>query len=507
MPRLTVAALLSISASVIAATPSTIVVDDTFANGDSQKQDLANNSLWLFNGRANNIRTDQIGSVTFDVTPAGASSEAFWAYFTESGSPIVLAVGDKISVSETFSLSGFQNNGQDIRFGIFDSLGTRNSTNLTGGQNDSTFINDTGYGLDFFASASGNAFVLGRRTVLSNANVFNNFGDFTAIPGTGADDRQPLADDTPYTLTYTIERLTATSTRLSVAVTGGGLFPLNYSAIETNPSPNTSFDYFAFRIGGTNFTSKITFTRLLVEYSPAPPVITSQPQPSSLTVQVGSQVSMAVGAAGNALTFEWRKDGKPISGNPSAATPTLNVSNVQHRDAGSYAALIANAGGSIASNPVTLAVSDSPVPPPPAISTQPANTTVIVGHASSLSVVASGDRLFYQWFKNGVLIPGATAPQLAFENAQVTDSASYYVVVSNSSGSITSLSTTLLVLSAMSAIDFAPVSHVSDICVDAPLSIEFDQAPQPGKTGRIRIYNSRGTLVDTIDMAASPGQR
>src|SRR5260370_36757227 len=303
MPRLTVAALLSISASVIAATPSTIVVDDTFANGDSQKEDLANNSLWLFNGGANNIRTDQIGSVTFDVTPAGASSEAFWAYFTESGSPIVLAVGDKISVSETFSLSGFQNNGQDIRFGIFDSLGTRNSTNLTGGQNDSTFINDTGYGLDFFASGSGNAFALGRRTVLSNANVFNNFGDFTAIPGTGADDRQPLADDTPYTLAYTIERLTATSTRLSVAVAGGGLFPLNYSAIETNPSPNTSFDSFAFRIGGTNFTSKITFTRLLVEYSPAPPVITSQPQPSSLTVQVGSQVSMAGGRPGDALTF------------------------------------------------------------------------------------------------------------------------------------------------------------------------------------------------------------
>ena len=35
---------------------------------------------------------------------------------------------------------------------------------------------------------------------------------------------------------------------------------LNYSALESSATPNTSFDYFAFRIGGTNFTSKISFT-------------------------------------------------------------------------------------------------------------------------------------------------------------------------------------------------------------------------------------------------------
>ncbi len=146
-----------------AATVSAVIVDDKFASGNSQLQDLPNNSLWLFNGRANNVRTDQVGSVTFDVTPAGASSEGFWAYFTNPGSPIVLGLGDKLSVLITFSLSGFLANGQDIRFGVFDSQGTRNTTNLTGGQNDATFAGDTGYGLDFFASGTGNPFVFGRR--------------------------------------------------------------------------------------------------------------------------------------------------------------------------------------------------------------------------------------------------------------------------------------------------------------------------------------------------------
>jgi pectin methylesterase-like acyl-CoA thioesterase len=501
-------ALLLLCASALASTPAgTTVVDDTFANGDSQHQDLANNSLWLFNGRANNLRTDQVGSVTFDVTPAGTSSEAFWAYFTNAGSPIVLGVGDKLSVSVTFSLSGFLANGQDVRFGVFDSLGTRNTTNLTGGQNDSTFINDTGYALDFYASGAGSAFVIGRRTVLSNANVFNSFGDFSPIPGTGADDRQTLADNIPYTLTYTIERLTAADTRISTAVTGSALSPLNYSAVETTSSPNTSFDYFAFRIGGTNFTAKITFTELLVQYTPAAPVITSQPQPSSLTVQVGSKVTMAVGAGGSNLTYQWQKDGKPVVGNPSATTPTLSLSNVQHSDAGAYTAVISNAGGSVSSNPVTLNVSDTPVPPPPAITTQPSNTTVTLGKSTSLSVAATGDRLFYQWFKNGVLIPGATAAQLTFQNAQVGDAASYSVVVSNSSGSISSASGTLLVVSPMSADRFAPSGGRSGVCVDAPLSIRFDQTPQTGKTGRIRVYNSQGTLMDTVDMAANPQSR
>jgi len=257
---------------------SPTLLDDKFAKGNSQKQDLAANSVWLFSGRTNNVRTDQPGSVTFDLRPAGTSSEGFWAYFTPPGSPVILGIGDKLSVAVTFSLSGFLANGQDIRFGLLDSQGTRNTTNLGGGMNDATFINDTGYGLDFYPSGTGNPFVIGRRTLLTNANLFNNFADFAVISGPDAPDRQSLADDTPYTLTYSVERETTTRSRIAAFVTGGNLSGLNYSATENSSDPATSFDYFAFRIGGTNFTSKIAFTELLVRNIPVPPVVTSQPQ-------------------------------------------------------------------------------------------------------------------------------------------------------------------------------------------------------------------------------------
>ncbi len=479
-------------------------MDDTFADGNSQNQDLPHNSVWLFNGRSTTVRTDKPGSVNFDITATGTNSEAFWAYFTPSGSPINLGVGDSLSVSVTFSLTGFANNGQDVRWGVLNSLGTRNTNNLTGGMNDSTFVNDTGYGLDYFASGSGSPFVIARRTTLSSANVFNSFGDFTAIPGSGAQSRQPLVDNTSYTLTYTIQRLTDTATQISTSVTGGTLQGLSYTATETSNSPNTAFDYFAFRIGGTNFTRQVTFTELVVQYVPAAPVIVTQPQPSALTLQVGGNVTLSVGASGNALAYQWFKDGSPVSANSTATTPTLVLTNVQHADAGSYTVVVSNAGGSATSNAVTLKVSDTPVPPPPAITAAPASTTVTQGQYTSLFVIASGNNLLYQWFKNGNVIPGANDLQLQIPSAQLSDAASYTVVISNSSGSIQSAPARIMVVSPMKVVGFTPSNWANGMCTDTPLTITFDQPPAAGTSGRILVLDSSDSVVDTIDMAASP---
>src|SRR5215210_4794954 len=486
---------------------ATALVNDTFADGNSQNQDLANNSMRLFKGRTATTRTDAVGSVTFDMTATGTSSEAFWGFFTNSGSPVNLGVGDRLSVSGTFTLTGFVGGGQDIRFGVLNSLGTRNANDLTGGQNDATFANDPGYALGFFPSGTGSPFVIYRRTNLTGNNPFNSFADFTAIPGTGATTRQTLTNATPYTLVYTIERLTATDTRVTVSVTGGTLSNLNYTAIESSASPNTAFDYFGFRVGGNAFAQKIKFTNWLINYTPSLPVITSQPQPSNLTVQVGSNVTTSVAASGNSLSYQWNKNGVPVTGNASASTPTLNLNNVQLADAGSYTAVVTNPGGSVTSSPVTLNVSTEPVAPPPSIGAQPVNTTAPLGSTTSLNVFATGDNLFYQWFKNGALIPGATGAALNFPSVQTSDSATYAVVVSNSSGSVTSAPAQLLVVSTMAATAFGPTNGATDINIDAPLSVTFNQTPKVGNTGRLRIYKEDGTLVDTIDMSAGTQSR
>src|SRR5262249_12223140 len=101
------------------------VVNDTYSDGNSQNQDLPNNSVRLFNGRSTTVRTDAVRSVTFNLA-ATTSAEAFWGLFTNAGSPVNLNVGDKLTVLGTFSLAGFGGTGQDIRFGVLNSLGTRN---------------------------------------------------------------------------------------------------------------------------------------------------------------------------------------------------------------------------------------------------------------------------------------------------------------------------------------------------------------------------------------------
>ena len=513
------AALLGVAALAlpfVADAAGNALVDDIFADGNSQNQNLANNSLQLFNARAatsgtRTIRTDSAGAVEFDMTTVGTSAEAFWAHFKNSGAPVMLSVGDKISFSGTFSLTGFPGGSADIRFGLLDSKATRNTTNLTGGQNNAAFGDDTGYGAQFFGSGSGAPFVLYRRDVTNPAttNIFNSMGagGWSTLSGSGATQRQQLANGTSYTFTYSVERLSATESRVTIAVTGTGLSNLTYAATESSSNPYTTFDTFHFRVAGTNFATKMTFTRLLVEYFPSLPVITSQPQPTNLTVQVGSNVTTSVAASGNSLSYQWHRNGVAIVGNASAATPTLNLTNVQLSDAGSYTAVVSNPGGSVTSNPVTLNVSLDPVPPPPSITTQPADTNAPVGGPTSLSVAATGDGLFYQWFKNGALIPGATQATLGFASAQVSDSANYHVVVSNSSGSVTSSTARLLVVSTMQATGFAPTNYASDVDVDAPLYITFNQAPTVGTTGRLRVFSESGALVDTIDMGAATQSR
>ena len=67
----------------------------------------------------------------------------------------------------------------------------------------------------------------------------------------------------------------------------------------------------------------------------------------------------------------------------------------------------------------------------PQITTQPVGDTIDVGGSITLSVVATGDAITYQWQKDSVNIPGATHATFAIEDALPGDSGKYTCVVSN----------------------------------------------------------------------------
>lgn len=77
-------------------------------------------------------------------------------------------------------------------------------------------------------------------------------------------------------------------------------------------------------------------------------------QPVSQTLGIGSSTTLSVTALGSApLSYQWSKNGSPISG---ATGATLALNNVQVSDSGDYTVTVTNVVKSVTSNPATVSV-------------------------------------------------------------------------------------------------------------------------------------------------------
>lgn len=161
----------------------------------------------------------------------------------------------------------------------------------------------------------------------------------------------------------------------------------------------------------------------------SPAAITQQPQ--SQTVCENSTVSLTVEATG-VQSYIWRKNGVTING---ATGPTYTISSAGAGAEGAYTVTVMGLcdNDSVVSQVATLDITRRP-----AITQQPVNVTVLEGSPMSLSVIATGATLSYQWKKNGTDIDGATERFLSITNTELSDAGSYTVLVSNSCGTVTS---------------------------------------------------------------------
>ncbi|NDA26598.1 MAG: hypothetical protein EBZ05_07140, partial [Verrucomicrobia bacterium] len=102
-------------------------------------------------------------------------------------------------------------------------------------------------------------------------------------------------------------------------------------------------------------------------------------------------------------------------------------------------------------NPLAFAIDDLVITnfmpaTQPVITTQPAGLTNVLGQAATFNVAVSGGPFpTLQWFKNGVAIPGATAPSFTMDHVAASDAGNYSVQAANVVGSVTSASVPLVV--------------------------------------------------------------
>ncbi|HEY0946869.1 MAG TPA: immunoglobulin domain-containing protein, partial [Opitutaceae bacterium] len=176
--------------------------------------------------------------------------------------------------------------------------------------------------------------------------------------------------------------------------------------------------------------------RLIVD-EPVPTTIKSSPQ--SITRYPSQSAMFSVSATGSGtLTYQWFRDGLPLSG---ATNATFTVTSVSATDAGAYTVTVSNGLDSATSTEARLVVKEVP-----AISARNGGPAFNLGGAATLDLDAlEGEGFTYQWFKDGAAVAGATGSSLSLSGVTSADAGSYGVVISNSAGSVASRSFDLTV--------------------------------------------------------------
>ncbi|MGH7951056.1 MAG: LamG-like jellyroll fold domain-containing protein [Limisphaerales bacterium] len=111
---------------------------------------------------------------------------------------------------------------------------------------------------------------------------------------------------------------------------------------------------------------------------------------------------------------------------------------------------------------------------PPQITQQPVSATVNQNGAFTNTVAATGSHpLAYQWYKDNAPIDNQTNTSLIFNPVKAGDQGSYYVVVSNNGGSVTSAVVSLTVNSSPTITNQFPVAYTNLITLFAGANPTF----------------------------------
>ncbi len=257
------------------------------------------------------------------------------------------------------------------------------------------------------------------------------------------------------------------NTTTNVALQGFGRLRLGQSTLSTEDAGWSNPNFYQTTLNlaalGSNLPIvSITFTKPASSGSsgifavsgaamPAAVSITQQPQ-SATNATPGLGASFRLVAMGAPpLDYQWYYSTNGSAGsfaaldsqtNASLAlSPVLDITN-----AGFFYAVVTNSVSAATSSVAALTIYRAPQ-----ITRQPAPISLVVlaGTSNTLSVAANAALpVYYFWLTNGSFLPGATSAALTFPSLQVSNSASYSVVVSNAYGTVTSSVVSLTVLAA-----------------------------------------------------------
>lgn len=232
---------------------TTTLLDENFPAGERLTQNLPTTSAWYSSGAASSV-TYGAGALT---VATGPTARFAITYFTDGGSPATLGIGDSLTATFSFSLTGVSSyTAGYLRIGLFNSGNSRIAADaLT--DTAAAYSNYAGYSL-FLNPNSSTVVGAVRERISGSSSLINNSTAYnpalTNTSGGGA--LGTLNDSTLYTGVYTISRITADAVAISLLLSDGATQIYTISAQDISASTSI-FDTFAFSASGntvTNFT-------------------------------------------------------------------------------------------------------------------------------------------------------------------------------------------------------------------------------------------------------------
>jgi hypothetical protein len=244
---------------------------------------------------------------------------------------------------------------------------------------------------------------------------------------------------------------------------------------------------------------RLTLENLELTAAGGPPVATVpviEVQPQAQTIVLGGSVTFAVIASGTpAPSYQWRKDGSPITG-ATGASLILSPTNAAH--AGVYTVLVSNSAGSVVSNPARLTFEGAPI-----ITQHPGPQTAVTGGTVTFTAAATGSPApALQWLKDGTELPGATLATLTLSEVTAANVGSYALRATNPAGSATS-NAAALSLEGAPLITVQPVGLAVPAGGEATLTVAALAAPAPTYQWRKDGVALPGATLATLRIATA----
>lgn len=277
--------------------------------------------------------------------------------------------------------------------------------------------------------------------------VYNDYGSANSLFATVTVYQAATILSHPQTTAVLLRTNATTNVTFTVSALGNG--PISYqwvkNSIQIPGATNSNLTITNVQVSDDGEYSALimdniaTIPSLPARLIPMVPLTIVQ-RMMSVTNLAGSDVSFSIGISGYPPPFgyQFRKGSTILS--PwmivTSSNYTFTLTKIQPSDAGTYRIVVTNmASPSGVAGSATLTVLS-----PPVITVQPISRTVDAGLTVNFAVTAVGTTpLYYQWYRNGVAVIGATSMTLSVSNVRVgINDGAYTVVITNKYGSVTS---------------------------------------------------------------------